>query len=539
MMSASFPLPGVDHGRRILASVIEKRAEDGSNSPWISVPIDEQNLSAGYRDISFRQLNNAANSAAHWLSRNLPKTSEPFQCFAYAGPKDLRYQILAVAAAKLQKVMVLPSPLATPEAQLQILEKKNCTVYLRPASMADPVEAVLRGAPHIQTITVPEPEEFSLEAEAELVTYSKTWDEGKDDPWLVFHTSGTTGHPKPITYTHRMMATPDTAQTLPDIEESHLHQYAQRRWYTPLPSLHFVGMMMSLCMTSFVHMTGVIGPPGLPSPEVVMDILRFGRVDGALLTPALIDQLCLSPAGVQALRELKYIHYAGAPLSAKSADLLTPYVQVVPCIGSTEAGGYFTTIHDNKDAWDYVAFQKHAGAEMQHRMNDLHELVFVRRPECAIQQIFLVYPDRDRFETNDLWKEHPEHKGLWKIIGRSDDYVYLSHGEGLHASSLEPEIMAHPSVKSAIIGGHGRSAPVLIVELIPGTEYENDRQAFLTSLAPYIDEVNSHCHPSVQLSPERVIVATKGKPFITTIKGSVARLQTLDLYKDEIAALFP
>lgn len=105
MMSASFPLPGVDHGRRILASVIEKRAEDGSNSPWISVPIDEQNLSAGYRDISFRQLNNAANSAAHWLSRNLPKTSEPFQCFAYAGPKDLRYQILAVAAAKLQKVV--------------------------------------------------------------------------------------------------------------------------------------------------------------------------------------------------------------------------------------------------------------------------------------------------------------------------------------------------------------------------------------------------------------------------------------------------
>lgn len=92
---------------------------------------------------------------------------------------------------------------------------------------------------------------------------------------------------------------------------------------------------MSLCMTSFVHMTGVIGPPGLPSPEVVMDILRFGRVDGALLTPALIDQLCLSPAGVQALRELKYIHYAGAPLSAKSADLLTPmfkwsHASVVP-----------------------------------------------------------------------------------------------------------------------------------------------------------------------------------------------------------------
>ncbi|KAL1859416.1 putative NRPS-like protein biosynthetic cluster [Paecilomyces lecythidis] len=521
MVSAKFPLPGVDHGKRIPTSVIEKRAQDGPNSPWISVPIDEQNLSAGYRDISFQQLNNAANSAAHWLSQNLPETSEPFQCFAYAGPKDLRYPILAVAAAKLKKVMVLPSPLVTPEAQLRILEKKKCTVYLRPASMADPVGAILRDAPHVQTITVPEPDEFSLEAEAVPVNYR---------------------NPKPITYTHRMMAGADIAASLPDIEETHIHQYAQRRWYTPLPSLHiaqFVGMLMSLCMTSLVHMTAVVGPPGLPSPEVVMDILRFGRVEGALLTPALIDQLCLSSAGVEALRELKYVHYAGAPLSAKSADLLTPHVQVVPCVGSTEAGGYFTAIHDNKDAWDYLAFQKHAGAEFEHRMNDLHELVFVRRPECAMQQIFLVYPERDRFETNDLWKEHPEHKGLWKIIGRSDDYVYLSHADGLHASSLEPEITAHPSVKSAIIGGHARPAPVLIVELNPGTEYENDPQAFITSLAPYIDKVNSHCHPSVQLSPERVIVATKEKPFIATIKGSVARLQTLALYEDEIAALFP
>lgn len=105
MVSTTFPLPGVNHGKRILASVIEKRAEDSSIRPWISVPINEQDLSAGYRDITFRKLNNAANNAAYWLSQNLPETSELFQCFAYAGPKDLRYPILAVAAAKLNKVV--------------------------------------------------------------------------------------------------------------------------------------------------------------------------------------------------------------------------------------------------------------------------------------------------------------------------------------------------------------------------------------------------------------------------------------------------
>jgi acyl-coenzyme A synthetase/AMP-(fatty) acid ligase len=59
--------------------------------------------------------------------------------------------------------------------------------------MADHVTATLHGTSHIQAIEVPGIEEFFREEEAETITYSKTWDEGKDDPWLVYHTSGTTG----------------------------------------------------------------------------------------------------------------------------------------------------------------------------------------------------------------------------------------------------------------------------------------------------------------------------------------------------------
>lgn len=296
-------------------------------------------------------------------------------------------------------------------------------------------------------------------------------------------------------------------------------------------------MLMNLSTSSFVHTTCVIGPPDPPTPQLLIDIFRHGKADGALLMPALIDALCLSPEGLQALRELKYVHYVGAPLSVKSGNLLTPHTQVVPCVGSTESGGYFTTIHENKEAWEYLAFQKAAGAEFQHRVDALHELVFVRRPECTMQQVFDVYPDRQFFETSDLWVEHPEHKGLWKIIGRSDDYVYLAHGEGLHASLLEPEIIAHPSVKSALIGGHGRPAPVLLVELVPGTEAD-DANVLKKSLEPYIEKVNVQCHDSVKLSSERLIFAEKEKPFILTVKTTVARMQTLALYEAEIAALF-
>jgi acyl-coenzyme A synthetase/AMP-(fatty) acid ligase len=301
-------------------------------------------------------------------------------------------------------------------------------------------------------------------------------------------------------------------------------------------------MLTILSLTTFVHMTAVIGPSPPPSPEMVADIFRSGRVDGAVLPPALIDQLCLSSSGLAALRGLEYIHYVGAPLSVKTGEQLASHVKLVPGIGSTEAGGYFTKVLEDSSDWDYIAFQDHAGAVFEPRLDNLHELVFVRRPDCTMQQIFQVYPGRDRFETNDLWIEHPVRKGLWKIIGRSDDYVYLAHGDGLHASTMEPEIERHESVKAALIGGHGRPAPVLIVELVAGSqedaESESGCRALIESLRPYIDKVNAHCHPCVELSPERVIFASKEKPFIRTTKGSVGRLQSLKLYEDEISALF-
>ncbi|PKX89842.1 putative AMP-binding enzyme [Aspergillus novofumigatus IBT 16806] len=537
---ATFPLPGIKHGKRILVATIEERAKNDPDSSWVSMPIDNNDLSKGYKEITFAEFNNAVNHAAHWLRQNLPESDEPFQSFAYAGPKDLRYAIFAAAAGKLQKVMVLPSPLIPPAAQRLILKKTQCKVYIRPPSMAQVVGTILEDAPHIQQITAPEPDSLLQESPAKPYVYPKSWEEGKNDPWLVAHTSGTTGFPKPVTYTHQMMASFDVAAALPDIDEFLLHHAPGRRWYTPLPSLHLVGMMMVLSVPTYAHATLVVGPPAPPSADTVVDIFQYGRVDCALLTPALIDEMCLNDRALSALRSLQLVSYGGAPLSRKSGDLLAPYVQLVPAIGSTESGGYFTVFRRDDKDWDYVEFQKQAGAVFEPRSGDLHELVFVRVPECKMQQIFLLYPDLDRFETKDLWVEHPTRKGLWKIVGRVDDYIPLSHADGLYAGSLEPEIEQHPKVKAALVGGHGRPLPVLLVELHDETEVASDagRKAMVESLQPYIDKVNGNCHECVKLSPERLIFASGDRPFIRTVKGSVARIPSLELYKEEIAALF-
>ena len=83
----------------------------------------------------------------------------------------------------------------TPDAQLQILKKKNCTLYVRAESMSPVVDEVVQRDPKIGIVAAPELEELLQDKLAEPFTYSKSWEEGKDDPWLVFHTSGTTGKP--------------------------------------------------------------------------------------------------------------------------------------------------------------------------------------------------------------------------------------------------------------------------------------------------------------------------------------------------------
>ncbi|KAL8829946.1 MAG: hypothetical protein Q9191_001718 [Dirinaria sp. TL-2023a] len=379
--------------------------------------------------------------------------------------------------------------------------------------MAATVDDLVRQHNSIHIIDAIQLDELLQPMIAEPVTYTKSWEEGKDDPWLVFHTSGTTGG---------MMAIPDIAAGLQDIAETHIHHYALRRWYVPLPMLHDYPVAEPL------------------TSVVVKSVLDNGNVDGALLVPALIDSMCLDAGALAALRKLKYIHYVGAPLNVDTGTKLSLYVRIVPSIGSTEAGGYFIKTTPTTNNWDYVEFEPHAGAEFEPRLDNLHELVFVRKETAPMQQIFLVYPNKDRHETNDLWVEHREHEGLWKIVGRTDDYVYLAHGEGLHASTLESIIERHELVKTALIGSYGRPAPVLLLELIPSAQDtgEKERSALLQTLQPVLDGVNSQCNPAVQLSVDAVIIVKKEKPFARTMKGSVAKVQSLTLNAAEIGALY-
>lgn len=300
-------------------------------------------------------------------------------------------------------------------------------------------------------------------------------------------------------------------------------------------------MFLVLSATTFMEAVPMLLPASRPpTVEIIKTILKRDPVDSVILVPILIDALCADPEALALLRRLQYVCYAGAPLTRSSAKLLAPYVPILPAIGSTDAGGYFTELvnMNSPEDYDYVSFQAHAGVVMEARVDNMHEMVFVKNPECLMQPVFQAYPDIDKFYTKDLWVEHPAKKGQWKIVGRTDDYLFVQNGDGLYVATLEPILEEDPVVKSALLVGQGRPVPLILIELndasVDRAKTEAGRQELLSGLEGYVDRANELCHKLVKLDPNLVVFADPERPFPRTVKDTVSRIAAVKLYEKEI-----
>ena len=297
-------------------------------------------------------------------------------------------------------------------------------------------------------------------------------------------------------------------------------------------------MTIALQSPAFLNCTLVQGHFQRIDVEAIIEVLKYGNADGAILPPSLVQDLTRHPAGLAQLRRLSYIFFAGAPLPRHVAEKLSKHCVLAPAFGSTEAGAYFNCVRSEPDDWEWYSFPPAMGIEFEQRVDNLHELVFRRQPGLARwQQPFHVYPDLTEFFTNDLWTKHPIRAGLWKYMGRVDDVIIFSHGEYMYASGMEAEIQKHPLVRLALIGGEARPKPFLILELVDQASGGNDSH-ILETIWSAAESANRMCSEYVRLTPELVIFTDPARPLVRSEKGTPLRQQNFALYKEEADKLY-
>lgn len=95
---AGVPEPWTER-KQLLNHIVDGLAQACPYGIWAEIPTSSTDYDVGFRRVTYRELSNAVNGAAWWLTDSLGQ-GENFETLAYIGLWDIRYVVLLLAAVK-------------------------------------------------------------------------------------------------------------------------------------------------------------------------------------------------------------------------------------------------------------------------------------------------------------------------------------------------------------------------------------------------------------------------------------------------------
>ncbi|KAH8163897.1 hypothetical protein CIB48_g4360 [Xylaria polymorpha] len=426
------------------------------------------------------------------------------------------------------------------EGHAQLFEATSCTTLFYD-SMSN-LRSLAR-IPCLKVFPAPDLQDLLSSEDVLPFPYQKPFDEVKDDPCIVLHTSGTTSLPKPIILSHAQLAVFDAQWKIPHSSGRAIFLRVIAScpsFLVALPFFHMAGFSMSIWLPLNPETSVIFTSPSIPlSLFSIEQALDSTRVDGAIIPPSLLQDAVESGSMLDKLARLQYIFYGGAPLPLEAGLALSSRTYLCNQIGSTECVVFTTYLADRTD-WDYFCFgSKWSGYDFrQTSLPDMFEMVIVREDSKRDFQAVFQGNDLSEFSTKDLYSKHPTKPHHWKYQGRLDDVIILSHGEKLNPISNESLIASHPLLNSVMYVGTGKPQPAVILELADRQASRLDTEQVVEAVWPLVEQANASSPSHGQLYKSHLIVADFSKKFLRTTKGSLKRIQTEQLFESEIRGVY-
>ncbi|KUI71790.1 Acetyl-coenzyme A synthetase 1 [Cytospora mali] len=541
------PKPPANYSKKLLPVAIDEIASKEPNRPWASLPHDDWDLAQGFEDVSFAALANAINKLAHAIEAAFGRSST-FETFAYLGVPDVRYHIVQMAAIKTGYKVLLSSPLNSTNVQISLMESTGCVAIL--SALGVVVNDILRALPVKHALIADLDDLLSLEERAPPYPFNKTWEEGKFDPYMVLHSSGTTGNPKPVEYKHIFYGNAWDIIFLPDVHGREHYcdllclEEGTRFLITSAP-FHVMSATCAIAMTVFGR--GIFHPGyrhRVMSTSEIGHYLKYANVTKAAMTPWMMEDIAVKPDAQRYIERLDSVLFGGAILSPFASSVWAKYTHIQNGWGCTEAIApcllkadredhayvYFDTVNTGIEFRKSQAVLFDEGSQVQ-----VYEIVLTMNEKVAPFASWHVrqgmtpentkppYPD---FYPGDLWTAHPDPEKasyVFKFVGRTDDTFTLSSASNIHPGPIERAISVHPKAAGVMIVGNQRRQPLALIEVAEGIEPSGDTAAEIWESV--IKDANANMPAHATITRTHVALVPPGSLIRTPI-GKIIRKKT-------------
>ncbi|KAI0392366.1 hypothetical protein F5Y17DRAFT_436780 [Xylariaceae sp. FL0594] len=494
--------------------------------------------------LTFRQLDTLSNKAAWFLDENVHEDR-----FLYMGTSDIRYLVWVLAAMKTGKCVVFPAPGNTVPANLGLFGKVGAKTLLYAPELSETLQPLFAATKDtVKPIVSQTYRDILSETEAEVDPYpfTATWDEAHSVPFLGLHTSGTSGHPKPLYWTHAAWA---TAPSMYDPEVYDMAKNGQSALDALLgkgiicstfPTFHFGGIAPLLTLF-FCESTLVLPYPGTRLTTTnILTLLEQGKCTKAFLPPVILEAMVDYPFALETLSKLDGVAYAGGAVNPARGEVLAKHTrQFFTFMASTEGGPCHSVAPSDTRHWNHFKWVD-VGQRLEEVAPGFFELVFPRTDlTLRTNAFFHTMPHLEtEYRTADLYSPVEGEDGWWIYRGRADNWMTLSTGLKMDPTDMENTINSHPDVLGSLVTGSYRVRPCLLVELKQAPSDGVSRIQALDDLWPTIAKANEGMPKLGHIPRELVVFATNSKPFFRASKGTVQRVLTASAYAEEIDSAY-
>lgn len=404
------------------------------------------------RSYSYQELHEEALKIGnHLLNKFLLDTGDRIAVLAEHSPE---YLMLFIATQRLGIILVPLNYRCTSFELTQCINDVTPSFLLAEEEKFQNLSQGLKDQTQVQVVSF---SNFFQAARAQTFQPDPKFQIDTEQPIFIFYTSGTTGKPKGVIYTNRMMFwnSLNTAVQLEITSGDHT--------VNALPPYHTSGW--NVLLLPMLHRGARVDFIKKFKPKKLLRYLEKEPVSLFFAVPTMLRMMVNSPEfKTFKANRLKYLIVGGESLSISMIDFWAKKnILIRQGYGLTEAGPSITSLHHHDALWKKGSIGKpnfYVDVKILKRDNEevetnvAGELCLrghIVTPGYWNNSAYTIEKIKEGWlHTGDIVRRDQE--GFLYVLGRKDQ-IFISGGENIHPSEIERILYLHEGVQEAVVIG--------------------------------------------------------------------------------------